>query len=124
MKNLALPSAVLEDDKKAGDLIDTMKDFAQQLVFSKGKISDKGYKKYLEKKNFTNNQVNIILETTRNLAKLISANKDTIHTFILKNIYKPSTIGRFDILIGNPPWLSFRYIKNVQRQKALKGLTV
>lgn len=57
------------------------------------------------------------------LVNLIRKGKDTIHPFILKNIYKPSVIGKFNVVIGNPPWLSYRYVSQ-KRQSELKGFVI
>jgi hypothetical protein len=40
--------------------------------------------------------------------------KDSIWTYILKNIYKPIFLieRKFDCLIGNPPWISYRYMSS------------
>lgn len=40
--------------------------------------------------------------------------KDSIWTYILKNIYKPIFLSerKFDYLIGNPPWISYRYMSS------------
>ena len=46
------------------------------------------------------------------MRKLVKQKRDTIWTFILKNYYRPAYLHRypFDIIAGNPPWLSYRYI--------------
>jgi len=64
--------------------------------------------------------------TAQNMAKLIKRGRDTIWGFILKNYYKPVFFSKkkFDAVIGNPPWLSYRYIENVEYQKFLKNLII
>jgi hypothetical protein len=48
--------------------------------------------------------------TAKVLKDFIEHKRDTIWAFILKNIYKPLFLkGKFDYVVGNPPWLSFRY---------------
>ena len=55
------------------------------------------------------------------LKKFIDSNRDTIWAFMLKNIYKPLFLkGKFDLIIGNPPWLSYRYVEQLDYQKFLK----
>jgi SAM-dependent methyltransferase len=57
------------------------------------------------------------------LAELIKSNRDTIWPFIIKNRYKPLFLrGMFDILVGNPPWLSYRYVADPSYQEFLKEL--
>jgi hypothetical protein len=51
--------------------------------------------------------------------------EDTIWAYILRNQYKPTFLrGLFDVVIGNPPWLSFRYVEKGDYQAYLKRLIV
>ena len=51
----------------------------------------------------------------------IETRRDTIWAFVLKNAYKPLFLkGRFDLVIGNPPWLSYRYVEQLDYQRFLK----
>ncbi len=51
--------------------------------------------------------------------------EDTIWAYILKNQYKPTFLTKqFDVVIGNPPWLSFRYVEKGEYQDYLKRLIV
>ena len=61
-------------------------------------------------------------DTCKTLAKLIMANKDTIYAFIVKNVYRPATLGKFDTVIGNPPWLPYRDIRLPDYQEKLKEM--
>jgi len=50
-------------------------------------------------------------EFTEGLADLIRQRKNSIWSFIIRNGYRPAMLkGQFDIIIGNPPWLSYRFI--------------
>ena len=69
--------------------------------------------------------VSILESTGRSIAKLINNPQqgDTIWAFVLKNFYKPAfLLHSFDVVVGNPPWLSYRYIDNPEYQKNLKQL--
>jgi hypothetical protein len=59
------------------------------------------------------------------MRKLVKQKRDTIWTFILKNYYRPAYLHRypFDIIAGNPPWLSYRYITEPEYQAQVKRLT-
>lgn len=67
----------------------------------------------------------ILFETSRNLRYLIEEGKDTVYGFIMRNIYRPLFFSkqRFDVLVGNPPWLSFRFIDDTSYQEKIKELT-
>lgn len=46
------------------------------------------------------------------LKHFIDTDRDTIWAFVLKNIYKPLFFkGKFDFVMGNPPWIAFRYME-------------
>jgi SAM-dependent methyltransferase len=47
---------------------------------------------------------------TEGLSELIRQRKNSIWSFIIRNSYRPAMLkGQFDFIIGNPPWLSYRY---------------
>jgi len=64
----------------------------------------------------------VVLRLAQDMAKLIRERKDTIWAFILKNKYKPLYLRdrKADFLIGNPPWLSYRYVESTDYQQFLK----
>jgi len=44
--------------------------------------------------------------------QFIDTGRDTIYAYILKNIYKPLFLKKsFDLVVGNPPWIAFRYLE-------------
>jgi len=60
------------------------------------------------------------------LLQLIDTKRNSIWTFILRNIYKPIALShrKFDYLVGNLPWLSMRYMKDPDYQEFLKSESV
>lgn len=59
------------------------------------------------------------------LAELIREKKNSIWSFIIRNSYRPAMFReRFEIIIGNPPWLSYRYISDPEYQKEIKKRAV
>ena len=64
---------------------------------------------------------NTLYELFQILRNKIRERKDTIWAFILKNVFKPLLLKeRFDVVIGNPPWLSYRYVEKGTYQDFLK----
>jgi len=64
-------------------------------------------------------------EYTVNLSVLIKEQADSIWAYIIRNNYRPTMFkGQFDYIIGNPPWLSYRYIEDPKYQKEVKELAV
>lgn len=58
------------------------------------------------------------------LAKLIYEDRNGIWSYILKNLSRPLVLAerKFDVVAGNPPWLSYRYIKSKEYQREVKQL--
>lgn len=55
------------------------------------------------------------------LAGLIRSHEDSIWSFIILNGYRPALLkSRFDLILGNPPWLSYRYISDPDYQAEVK----
>ncbi len=67
----------------------------------------------------------VLFELAALLHEFIRKPEDTIWAYILKNQYKPTFLTqKFDVVIGNPPWLSFRYVERGEYQDFLKQLIV
>lgn len=61
--------------------------------------------------------VDALWEFTRELADLIKREENSIWAFVVRNAYRPAMLrDRFDFLVGNPPWLSYRYISDPEYQ--------
>jgi hypothetical protein len=64
--------------------------------------------------------------TARTLLNLYLEGKDHVWLFILKNL--PASIylaqRQFDLVVGNPPWLSLRYIRNPQYRQRVRALVL
>jgi hypothetical protein len=67
--------------------------------------------------------IGALFDVSSNLAAFIERHRDTIQAYVLKNMLKPIFLkGEFDVLMGNPPWLSFRYIRAREYQTELRAL--
>lgn len=120
---LVLPSNLVMA-KSADSILVSIKEFADRKL-TDPRLSDRVLLSSLDKSyGLTADDFEIIIETVNTLIDLIRKGKDSIYPFILKNIYKPSILGKFDLVIGNPPWLSYRYIRSLQRQSEIKQLII
>lgn len=64
-------------------------------------------------------------EFTQGLTELIRERKNSIWSFIIRNSYRPAMFrGQFDFIVGNPPWLSYRYIADPEYQREIKRRAV
>ncbi len=62
---------------------------------------------------------------TEGLAELIRQRENSIWSFIVRNSYRPAMFRQqFDFIVGNPPWLSYRYIADPDYQREIKGRAV
>ena len=60
-------------------------------------------------------------EFTSQLSGLIKKKQNSIWAFIVRNGYRPAMLKeRFDYIVGNPPWLSYRYIADPEYQTEVK----
>jgi hypothetical protein len=69
--------------------------------------------------------VEMLFDLAALLHEFIRKPEDTIWAYILKNQYKPTFLtDQFDVVVGNPPWLSFRFVEKGEYQDFLKRLIV
>ena len=67
----------------------------------------------------------VMLETLKKILELIDSGKDSIWPFIIGNIYAPvSLMKKFDIIIGNPPWVVLSSIENYDYQDVVKKIAL
>ncbi len=60
---------------------------------------------------------------TEQIAQLIRIGRDSIHGYLLRNLYRPSLMRhRFDAIIGNPPWLTIGAISSIRYQQMVVAL--
>jgi hypothetical protein len=58
---------------------------------------------------------------TVGLSELIQQKQNSIWSFIIRNSYRPAMLReQFDIIIGNPPWVAYRYVTDPDYQKEIK----
>jgi hypothetical protein len=111
-QTIYLPQALLENPELYDDTIEAAKGFAVQSAG--GRPDRDQFLSYLRAQHghllsdgAPAQKVFVIADALR---RLIEAGRDTIWAFVLKNVYKPLFLkGNFDVVVGNPPWLSFRY---------------
>lgn len=62
---------------------------------------------------------------TVGLSELIQQKQNSIWSFIIRNSYRPAMLRQqFDIIIGNPPWVAYRYVTDPEYQKEIKRRAV
>jgi type I restriction-modification system DNA methylase subunit len=111
---VAAGTAIAEEHAKTkNDTRSTMAKHLAQVVPELSKLLE--YEKILD----------ALWEFTEGLAQLIRDRNNSIWSFIIRNSYRPAMLKeRFDFIIGNPPWLSYRYISDPEYQDEIKKRAV
>jgi hypothetical protein len=88
----------------------------------KGNYSLNEFKaRLLREVNLEENEISILSELFEKLSNLEKEGKNRIWTRILKNSFAPFFAGKFDYVVGNPPWVHWRNLPKTYRD-ALKAL--
>jgi len=74
----------------------------------------------------TNAEFNVLKSTLNSIFTLIDRGRDSIWVYMLSNIYMPIALreSKFDVIVGNPPWIAMRYVENKEYQDFLKEQVV
>jgi len=133
-KQFFIPKIVAENAEAHDEVIQTIRDYVRNVkelnydtfssfVGSRTRI----FAEIVEKQPKTREAIiRLLFRTSKSMSDLLEEGRDTIWAFILRNIFKPLFFyvreKKFDIIIGNPPWLSYRYVRSTEYQKELKKL--
>ncbi|MFO7995942.1 MAG: N-6 DNA methylase [Dehalococcoidia bacterium] len=114
-----IPRYMSADPASLDETIDAMR----RYVSGPEDMALDGFSAYLEAQGHKD-FVYLWRPNLRLMRKLVHQGRDTIWAFILKNYYRPAYLHQhpFDIVAGNPPWLSYRYITDSGYQKQVKQL--
>jgi hypothetical protein len=69
----------------------------------------------------------ILVETLKYLMKLEEEDANSVWVFVMNNIVVPVILWKkkkFDMIVGNPPWISMNAIKNHEYQDFVKSKTI
>lgn len=123
-KQIIIPEALIHDAQLYDEAIEVSKEFARDFAGRKGedKITFLNFLGKASPKIAADKALSLALYSLAVAMKeLIEERRDTIWAFILKNLYKPLFLKEnFDVVLGNPPWLSYRYVEKGEYQKFLK----
>lgn len=127
-RDVLIPDAVLSSAASLGQAIRVADEFAKANRSSQ-EISFEAFATYAKREARERDWSEDVLQTLFGLAglfhELMRKPEDTIWAYILKNQYRPTFLkGQFEIVVGNPPWLSFRFVEKGEWQNYLKRLIV
>lgn len=126
---LIIPSEVALNSAISDLVIDAVRDYAASVAEGaphSPEYFDLYLKTYGLRRYLSDDVVQALYYTANNMVNLIKMGRDTIWSFILKNYYKPVFLSKrkFDVIVGNPPWLSYRYVRDPKYQEILKSLII
>ncbi len=121
-----LNTQVLEEIDLFDESLEVCEELAGQTMHQQAedeKTFDAILRKKFPKKGFNGNITNGFYQIYLGLKKVKEAGRDGIWKFILQNIYRPYFLqGKFDYIIGNPPWFTYSSVKNEEYQDVLNEL--
>ena len=120
---LCFPQELLNDSRKFDDLIKDLADKATQKQPRKAAPSLKGvFRRLAIPENFHE----MLNATFAVMCELHESDRNHIWSYYVRNLVRPTWLGlpknRVDILIGNPPWLSYRHMPK-DMQKSFKEMS-
>lgn len=92
--------------------VDSMASLARTDIVN-DEDADSGFRSWLNQNGITR-CVTFWGPNARLMRPLVREGRDTIWAFIVKNAYRPLYLAqrKFDFVVGNPPWLAYRYIRD------------
>jgi len=113
---LEFPFEVTRDQSLFDAVIGRMLELSQQNATSEGLSA------WLERSYHLSAQaVNTLVNTYNTLHQLHRDGRDHIWGFVARNLVRPVWLSqegqKVDVLIGNPPWLSYRYMDQQMQQR-------
>lgn len=123
---ILLNTQILDDNDLFNIGVEVCDDFAEQTM-NKKSIDESSLIKMIKKEAsnsaFNGNISHSFYEIYKALKAVKENGRDSIWSFILKNLYKPYFLqNRFDYVIGNPPWFTFSSVKNEDYQIELNTI--
>jgi type I restriction-modification system DNA methylase subunit len=121
--HLQIPRTVAEDRVKLSKVITAFKEAME--LYKVRKNRDNAYR-FFERmlQNVVNDkEFRVLKSTLNNILTLTDNGRNSIWVYMLSNIYIPIALSesKFDIVVGNPPWIAMRYIENKEYQDFIKN---
>lgn len=121
-----LNTQILEDVNLFDDALEICDELAEQTQGSKNE-DENTFENILRKKlkghQLTQQIIDSFYKVYTALKSVKEKGRDSIWKFIVQNLYKPYFLaGKFDYLIGNPPWFTYSSIRNEDYQNMLNAL--
>lgn len=130
-RDFVLPDMMVNQPENFDDAIAAATEVAKGLAAT-GRESRESLDKYLQQAVPELSQllqrdeiVTALWNFTSGLSELIKEKQNSIWSFIIRNSYRPAMLRQqFDIIVGNPPWVAYRYVTDPEYQKEIKQRAV
>lgn len=122
-KTLSIPSSILIDHSKYREAIKRF-ERATLTYLEEGRDRSIALIRFGDlTSNFTQVEIEILKETLKTLLDLIDEDRNSIWLFLLSNTLAPMIFKtrKFDMIVGNPPWIAMRFIENISYQEYIKS---
>lgn len=136
-KKFQFPVSIASDLSKMDQIVEILRDYGQQYELklenmeqlSRYKFDPDEYAKNMiidfgkmASNKYNDSEAKVLLQSLETLYDLIKRQEDAIWPYVLRNMYKPIAISfrKVDVVIGNPPWLVLKVMKNLSYQEYLK----
>lgn len=116
-----MPFDVVKNRETLNLVIESLKESIYHYKIGKSKSRSSSHFKNLIS-SLDSAEINVLKEVLQTIFVLIDKEKDSIWPFILNNIYITVALSesKFDLIVGNPPWIALRYILNPDYQDFIK----
>jgi hypothetical protein len=94
---------------------------SQMVAMGREGFGSEEYRAWIKRElKVSDGEARMMAETFAQLRSLIDAGRDDIWSFVVRNLARPLWLShpeqRSDVVVGNPPWLSYRYMASEMRE--------
>jgi len=90
-------------------------------VALRGRIDPGKFRKSLKSEfRLTEKETSLLVDVYKRIKELDDKGENGIWARYIKNAFAPVYLGKFDFVIGNPPWVRWGYLSDDYREKTLK----
>jgi len=128
-EQLQIPVEVAGNGERLNRVVNAFKKAIGAYRSAASKDRQKTPRNILEKElrgQVSDDELNVLVNTLYGILRLIDRGRDSVWVYMLSNIYMPIALSnaKFDVVVGNPPWVAMRYVENREYQEFLKGLAL
>jgi len=121
-----LTTQILEDVKLFDEALRICDELAEQTMGKRKEPEDvfeNIFRKHCHTSGINKQVIDSFYKIYVGLKAVKEKGRDSIWKFIVQNLYKPYFLsGKFDYVIGNPPWFTYSLIRNEDYQNMLNAL--